>query len=293
MWTTTVCDRIAELTHQPFILQSKQDVAGGCINQAYLLKGHDGRRFFIKLNSANCLDMFAAESEALTALALSNSIRVPSPLSHGLSGQYSYLIMEHLALGSGNSTSQTKLGEGLATMHLCSQEKFGWQRNNTIGSTLQINTQTSNWTEFWRQQRLGFQLELAKQNGYGDSLQEKGQRLLERLDVFFQHKPKPSLLHGDLWSGNYAVTTEGEPVIFDPALYYGDRETDLAMTELFGGFSAEFYVAYQANYPLDKGYATRKTLYNLYHILNHLNLFGRGYLSQAETMIDRLLSESA
>ena len=129
-------------------------------------------------------------------------------------------------------------------------------------------------------------------NGYGDDVAELGQRLSARLpDLFDGYTPEASLLHGDLWGGNWGVDVSGEPVLFDPAVYYGDREADLAMTELFGGFSREFYAAYRQAWPLDAGYSTRKKLYNLYHVLNHFNLFGGGYLSQAQGMIDALSSE--
>jgi fructosamine-3-kinase len=145
---------------------------------------------------------------------------------------------------------------------------------------------------FWREQRLGFQLRLAAQNGYGGQLQTLGKKLLDALPVFFVgYTPQPSLLHGDLWSGNHAFLSDGTPTIFDPAPYYGDRECDLAMTELFGGYAAAFYVAYRAWYPLDAGYATRRDLYNLYHILNHANMFGGGYARQAEQMMQRLFAE--
>ncbi len=170
--------------------------------------------------------------------------------------------------------------------------RFGWGRENTIGSTPQINTPSDDWIEFWRERRLGKQLELAAHSGYCGRLQRQGERLLGKFaGLFAGYRPLPSLLHGDLWSGNYAADAEGNPVIYDPAPYYGDREADLAMTELFGGFGRAFYNAYQQAWPLDDGYRTRKTLYNLYHILNHLNLFGGGYLGQAESMIDSLLAE--
>jgi fructosamine-3-kinase len=177
-------------------------------------------------------------------------------------------------------------------MHRVTQARFGWVQDNTIGSTPQINTPEEDWIVFWREHRLRFQLHLATRHGHGGRLRERGERLLDEFPrLFAEYQPAASLLHGDLWSGNYAYTREGEPVIFDPAVYYGDREADLAMTELFGGFGREFYAAYREAYPLDEGYAVRKTLYNLYHVLNHLNLFGGGYLSQAQGMIDRLLSE--
>jgi fructosamine-3-kinase len=176
-------------------------------------------------------------------------------------------------------------------MHRCESGRFGWHRDNTIGSTPQINDPSDDWITFYRDHRLGFQYQLAADHGYGE-LMPSGQQLMDCLDQFFaDYKPRASLLHGDLWSGNYAIDQNGQPVIFDPAVYYGDREADLAMTELFGGFSARFYAAYNDAYPLDAGYKVRKNLYNLYHILNHLNLFGGGYLGQAERMTRQLLSE--
>jgi protein-ribulosamine 3-kinase len=176
-------------------------------------------------------------------------------------------------------------------MHRATSGRFGWHRDNTIGATPQLNAWESDWIVFWQTYRLGYQLDLAARSGHGGQLQRRGGLLLERLPALFDHAPVPSLLHGDLWGGNFSGDAEGNPVIFDPACYYGDREADLAMTELFGGFSGRFYSAYRAAWPLDPGYDTRKTLYNLYHILNHLNLFGGGYGSQAERMIDRLLAE--
>lgn len=268
-------------------------VGGGCINAAYALTGNqhgNQQTFFIKTNTADSLSMFEAEAEGLHALINSHSLRVPTPICSGIAGEDAYLVMEHITLqGTGDDA---QLGNGLATMHQARCPQFGWHRHNTIGSTSQLNHETDNWVTFWAEQRLGTQLELAGQNGAKRSLLSRGERLQTTLAAFFtDYQPVPSLLHGDLWSGNAAFDTQGQPVIFDPAVYFGDRETDLAMTELFGGFSSTFYAAYNAVWPLDAGYATRKTLYNLYHILNHFNLFGGGYESQAQGMIDRLLSE--
>ena len=152
---------------------------------------------------------------------------------------------------------------------------------------------SSRWVQFWRERRLGYQLQLARANGHGGRFQVLGEKLLAKLDSFFSEANQAaSLLHGDLWSGNYSFDSEGQPVLFDPAVYYGDRETDIAMTELFGGFPAAFYAAYRESYPIDPGYDVRKNLYNLYHILNHLNLFGGGYRSQAEQMMGSLLAET-
>lgn len=178
-------------------------------------------------------------------------------------------------------------------LHRHSHELYGWHRSNTIGSTEQVNTLSANWIDFMCEHRIRIQLELAAQNGYGGRLQVRGERLLDGMGTFFrEYVPEASLLHGDLWSGNIGFLENGEPVIFDPAVYFGDRETDIAMSELFGGFARTFYRAYQSEWPLDRGFHTRKHLYNLYHLLNHLNLFGQGYLAQCEATIDRLLAES-
>ena len=185
-----------------------------------------------------------------------------------------------------------KLGRHLARMHRVTGTQYGWHRDNTIGATPQINTETGDWIAFWRERRLGFQLKLAQSRGHGGRLIAGGERLLDALPSFFRGRsPLPSLLHGDLWSGNAGRTADGEPVIYDPAAYYGDREADLAMTELFGGFPRSFQDAYRSEFPLDPGYETRKQLYNLYHVLNHLNLFGGGYGVQAERMIGQLLAQ--
>lgn len=264
-------------------------VGGGSINQAMRLVYGDVV-YFVKLNVAERVDMFAAEHHGLQVLAESHTVRVPRPLVWGEDGETSWLVMEHLELG-GSSNSQT-LGEQMAAMHRVTQAQFGWEMDNTIGSTPQCNALTDNWIDFWREHRLQYQLDLAASHGHGGSLQSDGERLLELFPALFEsYAPEASLLHGDLWSGNHAYSRTGEPVIFDPAVYFGDRETDLAMTELFGGFGAGFYDAYRDHYPLDSGYKARKTLYNLYHILNHLNLFGGGYLAQAQGMIDALISE--
>ncbi|MBI3773177.1 MAG: fructosamine kinase family protein [Gammaproteobacteria bacterium] len=286
IWNTI--DRaISTACGTPFQAQQRLALGGGCINHSYKLStGH--QHFFVKLNAAAKLEMFIAEAEGLQALADSATIRVPTVICYGIANDQAYLALEYLPLTARGD--QAQLGQALARLHRCTGPRYGWHRSNTIGATPQYNTYADSWLDFWREQRLGFQLALAAENGFRGSLQAKGRELLNGLDLLLgTHQPAPSLVHGDLWSGNYAFTTEGSPVIFDPAVHYGDRETDLAMTELFGGFSNEFYRAYQAEYPLPAGYETRKILYNLYHVLNHLHLFGGGYLRQAETMIDELL----
>lgn len=276
-----------------FQLQNHAAVLGGDINQAKRIEGiAEGQAlsFFIKINQKNRLSMFEAEAAGLQEIQASQTIQVPRVICSGVVKNQSYLILENLALGHASADSASLLGQQLALMHKTTHQQFGWRCENTIGTTQQVNTLTASWPEFWRQYRLGFQLELAKCNGAHRSLHIKGEQLLAQLDHFFvDYTPHASLLHGDLWSGNYGYLTNGEPVIYDPAVYYGDRETDIAMTELFGGFPSEFYSAYNETWPLDQGYQQRKKLYNLYHVLNHYNLFAGGYAMQAEHIIDEIL----
>ncbi|MGB5733109.1 MAG: fructosamine kinase family protein [Thiohalocapsa sp.] len=285
-----IARQIADATGQPFAPRATRTVGGGCINRALVLSDGD-QHWFVKVNQPALLAMFEAESDGLAAMAETASIRVPRPVCTGIADGQAFIAMEYVALGGGGGRSGALAGERLAAMHRTTAADFGWHRDNTIGSTPQRNERDRNWVRFWQRHRLGFQLDLAARNGYRGRLADRGALLLERLPALLDHAPRPSLLHGDLWGGNMGVADDGSPVIFDPACYYGDREADLAMTELFGGFGANFYAAYDAAWPLEAGYRTRKTLYNLYHILNHLNLFGSGYRSQAETMVDRLLSE--
>jgi fructosamine-3-kinase len=284
-----IAGHIGEAVGSDVTITDTRSVGGGCINAAWQI-GDGDRAWFVKLNAPSALDMFVAEAEALQTIAGSGTLTVPLPVCYGSAGRHSFLVLEYLALTHRSADDGQALGARLAAMHRQSAARFGWYRDNTIGSTPQDNTETVDWSGFWKERRLGFQLELAARNGFAGRLQQRGRLLLDHVDELLAgHEPPPSLLHGDLWSGNYAYTTTGQPVIFDPALYFGDRETDIAMTELFGGFAAGFYQAYQDAWPLDAGYAQRKILYNLYHVLNHVNLFGGAYLSQAEAMIEDLL----
>jgi len=288
MWHRIEQD-ISESMHKKFTIKRRVGVGGGSINATYRVEGLK-QCFFVKTNVEERVEMFAAEARGLEALGSTKTMRVPKPVSWGVADGHAYLAMEFIAFGHGSSPHA--LGEQLAAMHRHTQAEFGWCCDNTIGSTTQINTPSDNWIMFFGQQRLEFQLKLAARNGYGGTLQHKGAQLMSDLELFFGgYSPQASLLHGDLWGGNHAVDMEGRPVIYDPAVYYGDREADMAMTELFGGFGSAFYAAYNEEWPLDEGYRVRKTLYNLYHILNHANLFGGGYAGQAESMMDCLLSE--
>jgi fructosamine-3-kinase len=254
---------ICENTGQPFAITNVTPVSGGCINKTVVID--DGlRSFFVKLNVAASAGMFEAETDGLRELDKAGALRVPQPVCHGSDGKHAWLVLEFLDLSGssrpGAAQGWEQAGHALALTHRCRQRRYGWHRDNTIGSTPQINTCADDWVEFLRLQRIGMQLDLAARNGYR-------------------------------WSGNIGFISGGQPVVFDPAVYYGDRETDIAMTELFGGFTRDFYRAYEAVWPLDRGYGVRKHLYNLYHLLNHLNLFGLGYLSQCEAAIDHLLAQ--
>lgn len=265
-----------------------RDLPGGDINRAALIRA-GGTDWFLKYHQAAPGGMFAAEAQALTEISESGCIRVPSPIAYGRHDNISWLVLEYLELTSNGPASL--LGEQLAALHGVTSKQHGWSRDNYIGSTPQYNTCCTDWSQFWRDYRLKPQLEMAKSAGYDGQLLHKGGQLLENMDQLLDgHQPAASLLHGDLWAGNKAYLPGGQAVIFDPATYHGDRETDIAMTELFGGFDAEFYASYQANLPLSDGYRLRRDLYNLYHILNHLNLFGAAYLSRAENMISALLA---
>jgi protein-ribulosamine 3-kinase len=277
---------ISEATGEPCTVRSIASVSGGCINRAFIIA--DGaRRYFVKTNTSDRLAMFEAEAAGLRELASMNALRVPQPLRAGVATDTAFLVLEYLDLGG--QPDAIRLGRGLADLHRARSAQFGWSRDNTIGATPQINNPSADWCEFWRERRLRPQFERAYRNGH-PRLRGEGDALLARVSQLLAgHRPSPSLLHGDLWGGNVGGLADGTPVLFDPAVYFGDRETDIAMTELFGGFSPAFYAAYNEACPLDTGYAQRKHLYNLYHLLNHLNLFGSGYLAGVRGCVARLL----
>ena len=264
-------------------------VGGGDISAAWRVDTIDGA-VFVKTGGPESLDMLEAEAEGLRELDTANAIRVPEVRGVGATDNDAYLAIEWIEFDRPTSETERKFGRQLAAMHRHCKERFGWHRDNTIGLTPQHNQWFDNWVEFFREQRLGFQLRLASKNGFGVELQSTGKNLSENLSqVFRDHEPSASLLHGDLWGGNWAAT-KGEPVIFDPAVYYGDRESDIAMTQLFGGFGRKFYSAYQDSWPMEAGYEDRLKLYQLYHVLNHLNLFGSAYLGRAMQLIRDLNS---
>ena len=243
--------------------ETPRPVSGGDISAAW----HVGN-LFVKTGPASSSDMFSAEAEGLSELAAPGVIRIPQVVACGVHSDTAFLATEWLELGRATRDTEARLGEQLALLHETTRDRFGWHRDNTIGLTPQHNDWSDDWVDFLREQRLGFQLQLAAENGFSGPLQEQGARLLKRLPVFLEdHQPRPALLHGDLWGGNWG-SCEGAPVIFDPAVYYGDPESDLAMTRLFGGFGPAFYDAYAAHTPPAAGSHNRSDLYQLYHVLN-------------------------
>lgn len=266
-------------------------VSGGSIHRSYRWQCGD-MPLFVKIADRSGASGLEAEAAGLLVLADAHAVRVPRVLARGTAGRGAFLALEWIEARPAGRAAEQRLGEQLAAQHAVTAERFGFADDNLIGRTRQPNGWLDAWAEFFRERRLRHQLALAIQNGFAELLEQPGARLLEAVHALLSgHRPRPSLLHGDLWAGNWLADEQDRPVIFDPAVYYGDREADLAMTRLFGGFGRAFYDAYQAAAPLPAGHAVRAELYNLYHLLNHANLFGGGYARQARASIDRLLAE--
>lgn len=284
-----LADSISKLTGTPFQIESAAPVGGGDIHNAYRLHSAEGN-FFLKSNQSSQAALFETEANSLQALSSTLSITVPKVIATGVENDQAWLLLEYIELTPQGDDFQR--GKDLALLHhqINETKQFGWFEDNFIGKTRQPNGWTSDWVQFYGQNRLLPQLKLALSNGASPVLMDKGMQLIDKLPDFFQtYQPEASPLHGDLWGGNSSFTHIGEAVFYDPASYYGDRETDLAMTELFGGFRPDFYQGYDSVFPLDRGYSQRKNLYNLYHVLNHFNLFGGHYANQSERMIQTLL----
>jgi fructosamine-3-kinase len=280
---------LSERLREPLLELQAIPLSGGNINQAFRLFNAK-RQFFAKFNRAELLPMFEAEKIGLDEIRRSQSIRVPQVFATGVDGDRAFIVMEYIELG-GPADSE-RLAIQLAAMHGCYHRQFGFHCDNTIGSTLQPNPFSDNWVEFWQQHRLGIQLSVGARGGFDVALLDAGQRLNENMGKFFQgYEPKPSLLHGDLWSGNMGSDSAGNPVVYDPACYYGDHEADLAMMELFGNPGPRFFSLYDEIFAIDDAYPLRRDLYNLYHLLNHANLFGGGYAGQSLALIKRLLAQ--
>lgn len=281
---------LAAATGCAFDAAGARPVGGGCIDAAWRVPG-PGVTVFLKTAPAAAAWRLDAEADGLAALAAAGALRVPAVQARGCSGGTAWLALEWLDLSAGTARTAARLGEGLARLHLEPRTRFGWPRDNALGASVQRNGESDDWPEFFARQRIGAQLDFAEANGLGRRLVEAGRRLQDTVPALLAgRRPAPALLHGDLWGGNWGAV-DGQPVVFDPAVYCGDPEAELAMTRLFGGFPERFYDAYAALVPAAPGAATRNRLYQLYHVLNHANLFGGGYAAQAGQMIDGLLAE--
>ena len=267
--------------HHYGAVSSLQPVHGGCINQGVVLKTQTGDSFFLKTNQTSPPDMFAREVAGLNALRVDDGPTVPETYFHGPT----FLLMGDLAPELKSDDFWPIFGRKLAHLHLHTHKKFGFTHDNYIGSTPQPNKWTQNGFTFFAEQRLLFQAHLAVEQGL-IARREVAQvkHLITFLPELIPQQPA-SLLHGDLWSGNAIADHHGNPAIIDPAAHYGWAESELAMTALFGAFPSAFYRAYEEVRPLLPGYQARFPIYNLYHLLNHVNLFGRGYLSQVQEII--------
>ncbi len=284
-----ICEWVEHVTGRKVDSASIRSVSGGCINDAWMVEG-DGGPIFLKTNRAERIDLFEAEMRSLELLRKTGAIRVPEPLAHGLVSGLAVFAMEWISLSaSGGPGSQAALGWGLAELHQTHSHdgQFGADFNNHIGATEQPNSWREFWADFFVEKRLQFQIQLAAKNGLTFS---KTEEMLRQVHLILSEiNPAPSLLHGDLWSGNAGFDEQGLPVIFDPASYFGDAEADIAFTKMFGGFGSEFYRAYRELSPPPEDENLLHEIYNLYHILNHYNLFGGSYGEQAGIVISRIL----
>ena len=262
-------------------------LSGGCISNAYKVTTIDGSNYFLKYNPSISKDMFIKEANGLKELVKADAIRIPKVLSF----EADYILLEYIPSGNKKKNFFDEFGKNFAEMHKFTSDNYGFYEDNFIGSNPQKNLpelkEKSSWVDFYFNNRILFQFELAEKLGNSTEELRKGISKLENKiqEIVGESNENPSLLHGDLWGGNYMVDENGSPVLIDPAVYYGHREADLGMTKLFGGFSSEFYKAYNEVFPLEDGYEYRENIYKLYHVLNHLNLFGGGYYSQALSLI--------
>ncbi len=271
---------------------TERSVGGGCINDTGILTLSNGEKLFIKRNGKARLELFEREADGLDALgAVEGAPRVPEVMALGVDGAFSFLLMEFLPSSSRRKDFWECFGREMAVLHRNGRSDLcGFIHDNHIGATPQINTPVSSWFDFFRIYRIEYQLRLARDRGLADSTMVRAvSRTAEKLDDYLipPDDNRPSLLHGDLWNGNFLEGPEGRACLIDPAAHFGHREADLAMTELFGGFDRSFYSSYNEAWPLEPGYAVRRDLYNLYHMLNHLNLFGGGYAGSVQAIASR------
>ena len=281
---------ISSSTKQEAQITNSESAYGGCINDSRIVSLKDGRQFFVKTHpqAQSTPGLFETEFEALQLLREPDAIHLPKPIVYG----DDFIVLEVFKEGNPAKDWQEQMGRSLAQLHLATKNnKFGFSRDNYLGTTKQINNWCDDWLEFWREQRLAYQLTLfSSKTDKDDPLLQAGERLINKLDVLIGDINEPAvLLHGDLWSGNAAANEQGKPVIFDPASYYGHREAEIGMMRMFGGFGTNCETAYAEVWSLEDGAEQRISLYRLYHELNHLNLFGQSYYQSCLSTINSLL----
>ena len=287
MWQA-ISTQLSETLMFSFEIIEKTKLQGGEVNDCYMISDGE-QRYFVKTNKRDFLSKFEVEAENIRIMRESNTVFVPELIMTGKTKENAFIVLNYLPVKPlDNAANSFKFGQQLAKLHQWGEQKeYGFDQDNYLGATLQPNKWDKKWNRFFAEQRIGWQLQL---------MQEKGINLVDINDFthlisdkLAGHQPKPSLLHGDLWHGNAASSVFG-PICYDSACYWGDRECDLAMTELFEGFQPEFYQGYESVFPLEPGYHDRKEIYNLYHLLNHYNLFGGHYLAESERAINKVLS---
>lgn len=289
----TLAHRLSKHLGRTVTVDRETPVGGGSISDSYLLDTTAGR-YFVKVDPAartatgapHFPSMFAAEADGLERLASTCAIRIPKVIATG-DEDFGYLLLERIECRPTTSAFWTVFGHALARLHGNAAPHFGLDRDNWIGPLKQMNARTSDWTTFFIQQRLEPQVKSARDNhrlGMGEVL--RFERLYMKLPVLIPTEP-PALLHGDLWHGNFLCDEREQPVLIDPAVYFGHREMDIAMSRLFGGFDASFYEGYNAERPLERGWEERMDLHNLYPLLVHLNLFEGGYAQQVRAVLGR------
>ena len=262
-------------------------LSGGCISNAYKINTADNTAYLLKINESSAGDIFLKEANGLNELKKADVIKVPEVII----AEKNFILLEFIHSSSKSKTFFRDFGIKFSNMHKYNSKSFGFYENNYIGANPQLNIpekdEQNNWTKFYFNNRILYQYKLAEKNGYAaEELMLGISKLENKIEkILSGSKESPSLLHGDLWSGNYMTDNNGNACLIDPAVYYGHREADLGMTKLFGGFSSEFYDSYNENFPLPDGYIYRENIYKLYHVLNHLNLFGSGYYQQAISLI--------
>jgi fructosamine-3-kinase len=294
---TTLDEAYARIAGDGVSVVSERSVGGGCISNGTRVELSNGTVYFVKRSTTLPGEMFTAEAAGLEALGDGDGPRVPDVYACSSGGAAdgrrargeAFIVMEWIEPGSKRSSFDAGFGSELAAMHRRREaDRYGFRTDNFIGSTPQPNGWMESWHDFFAERRIRYQTRLARDRGLIDDRTVSSiESILGRLDSILPEPEHPSILHGDLWGGNYLVDDEGRPVLIDPAVYYGHREADLAMTELFGGFSSRFYASYREAWPLDPGYENRSSLYNLYHMLNHANLFGGSYSGSVRSIVRR------